>query len=146
MSLLNDLEKKCDLCEANYMLVCYSGLALTSEKNGSGYKLKLADENGNASQSFKFTSKDNDIWEISLAEDGGYCLDICGCSNADGAKLIAYPRNNTNAQRFKVEKDNNGYRLLTAASSYKKYLAVADDGRTLIQSSIRGEKSLWGIC
>ncbi len=146
MSLIDDLDKKCDLCDANYMMVCYSGLAVTAEKDSSGYNLTLADENGDERQSFMFTSRGDDIWEISLAEDGGYCLDISGCSRADGAKLIAYPRNNTNAQRFKAEKDNDGYRLLTAASGYKKYLAVADDGKTLIQSSLRDEKSLWSIC
>ncbi len=146
MSLIDDLEKNCDLIDASYMMVCYSGLAVTAEKNGSGYRLTLADENDDTNQLFKFTSKGNGVWEISLVEDGGYCFDISGCSNADGAKLVAYPRNNTNAQRFKAVKDNHGYRLLTAASSYKKYLAVADDGKTLVQSSVKDEKSLWAIC
>ncbi len=146
MSLLDDLKKKSELCNGSYNMVCYSGLAVTAEKSGSGYKLTLADENDGASQLFKFTSKGDGIWEISLAEDGGFCLDIYCCSNADGANLIVYPRNNTNAQRFKAEKEEDGYRLLTAASGYKKYLAVAADGKTLIQSSVKNERSLWGIC
>ncbi len=146
MSLIDDLEKKCDLCDGSYTMVCYSGLAVTAGKNGSGYKLTLADENDDEGQLFEFTSKGNGVWEISLAENGGYCLDISCCSAADGANLIAYPRNNTNAQRFKVEKDNDGYRLLTAASGYRKYVAVADDGKTLIQSSLKDSKSLWAIC
>ncbi len=153
MFVIDDIIKPEKLTEGNYMIMSSSGLMITMVKNDSGYKPVLAEyieKNDDISQLFKFKKKrfekKEDAWEISLFEDNNYCLDICWCSCEEGAPLIAYPRNNSAAQRFEIVKDKDGYRLLTAASGYQKYLAVAKDGRTLIQSSDKDKGSLWSIC
>lgn len=131
-----------ELTDGVYTITDVRGLNLAVRKEGNGYAPELTAEDGSVYQQFKLQSQGNGKWRISPVADDRYSLDICGCSNKDGAKLIVYPNNDTSAQKFRIDRDGEGFRILTAASSFGKYLGNRDG---LVQTSVRDDRSLWAF-
>ncbi len=130
------------LTEGVYTITGVSGLLVTLVPSGSGYVFELREENYKSAQDFKLESLGGDVWRIVPVDAEKYCFDIAGCSDKDGAKLICYQKNNTNAQKFKIEKDGDAFRIKTGASSYKKYIKSAG---TLSQTSAKDDSTLWSF-
>ena len=50
------------------------------------------------------------IYEFRTGADGGWAMDVNGGSQAYGARMQVYPRNNSNAQKFIVKNESNALR------------------------------------
>ena len=65
------------------------------------------------------------MYYIKNANSGKY-LDIVNGSSSDGTNVQQYQYNGSNAQKFKLVNDGNGYySILTACSKYKSGVDVS---------------------
>jgi hypothetical protein len=72
----------------------------------------------------------------------GTCLDVRGASADDGANVWSWHDNGTAAQRWRIERDGDGWRLIAQCSG--KALAVpflSDTGHDVVQHTIDGRPS-----
>lgn len=150
-NIMDDVLKKDKLIDGVYYIVNHkSGMYMdvlnkaTSDRSPVGQCEKTACDN----QKFKLTDKGNGEWEISSVFAKGKAVDIENSSSANGARVIIYSINNTNAQRFKIEKGESGcYSILTKTSNFKNAIGTKDGsvdaGVALIQLSANDESAVW---
>lgn len=71
----------------------------------------------------------NGTYMIVSAINSNYVMDVAGCSAADGANVQLYKKNGSNAQRFILTCQSDGYYTITNVGS-AKLLDCAGGGRT----------------
>lgn len=86
------------------------------------------------------------VYEIHSMVNGNYNLDVTGANKSNGANVQLYSDNDTNAQRWKVSFDAQGYAQIQNINS-GKYLSVANakaqSGENIIQSSGTSYAQKW---
>ena len=112
-------------------------LDLFSSRTVNGNNIAIYEKNGSKAQTWIFNAfksmqeriddlatanKDNvqeGTYEISSAINTGYVFDMSGSSMVNGGNLQIYQSNGTNAQAWKIIKDNKGYLTIINANSGK---------------------------
>ena len=112
-------------------------LDLFSSRTVNGNNIAIYEKNGSNAQTWIFNAfksmqeriddlatanKDNvqeGTYEISSAINTGYVFDMSGSSMVNGGNLQIYQANGTNAQAWKIIKDNKGYLTIINANSGK---------------------------
>ena len=112
-------------------------LDLFSSRTVNGNNIAIYEKNGSNAQTWIFNAfksmqeriddlatanKDNvqeGTYEISSAINTGYVFDMSGSSMVNGGNLQIYQSNGTNAQAWKIIKDNKGYLTIINANSGK---------------------------
>ncbi len=116
----------------------YNGVYKIKAVHSNKYLLNASDKSkGNVTQG-KDTNTNKSKWEIksipgtdyvTIKNMSGYYLDVSGASSSNGANIQTYNGNNTDAQKFKLEKQSDGsYAILTKVSGEMRGLDV--DGRS----------------
>ncbi len=136
-------------------------LDLAGGSTANGSNLQVYYSNATAAQRFTATNKNSgtviDLWakqNASVLSDGTYTLgsslnsskvmDVAGASKANGGNVQIYANNGTNAQKWAVSHDSNGYVTLTNVSSGKVLDvdgAIAVNGRNIQQYASNGTKA-----
>ncbi len=136
-------------------------LDLAGGSTANGSNLQVYYSNATAAQRFTATNKNSgtviDLWakqNASVLSDGTYTLgsslnsskvmDVAGASKANGGNVQIYANNGTNAQKWTVSHDSNGYVTLTNVSSGKVLDvdgAIAVNGRNIQQYASNGTKA-----
>lgn len=85
-------------------------------------------------------------YEIHSMVNGNYNLDVTGANKTNGANVQLYEDNNTNAQRWKISFDSNGYALIENINS-GKYLSLAtgnvQSGENIVQKAGTSYAQKW---
>ena len=112
-------------------------LDLFSSRTVNGNNIAIYEKNGSKAQTWIFNTfksmqeriddlavanKDNiktGIYEIGSAINSKFVLDMSGSTKANGGNLQIYQANRTNAQAWKITKDDKGYLTIRNANSNK---------------------------
>ena len=107
---------------------------------GDGTNVWLYRSNGSAAQKWYFIPASPSVsspstvvdgwYELHLASASSYVLDVSGASRNNGANVQIYSRNGTNAQKWYVHRESDGYYSLRSGAS-DKMLDVAGAGAAM---------------
>lgn len=117
-----------------------------------GTNVRLWRANGTAAQGWTFASPSvptasgsEGVYEIVLASNMTFCLDVAGASTADGANVRLWSRNASNAQKWRVgTADKNGWRTITAGHN-GAYLSANAKGNLCLSTRDAGDAQRWRI-
>lgn len=96
-------------------------------KTEAGTNIKIFSRSGHTAQRFKLSKVEqpekgeviNGTFTINYAADSRYAVDIYGASFDDGANVQLYESNGSNAQKFYIETDDDGYATIINVNSLK---------------------------
>lgn len=107
-------------------------LDLNNGSSTNGTNVQIYYNNGTNAQKFKFTkleekTLDSGIYTITSALDQNKVLDIANGSSDNNTNIQLYTSNNTNAQKWYITKDNDGYYIIRSGLNSSLYLSNTEN-------------------
>lgn len=110
------------------------------DANAGGLEVSLRPRNGSISQRVCIEDLRNGQYILHWKGKNGWVFDIFGGGNADGVRLIKYPRHGGANQRFRFRQNGNRY-VFTAVNSGKAFGVYG--GRTVQYSPNYSDAQSW---
>ena len=107
-------------------------LDLLGGNSANGTNIQIYYNNGTSAQKFKFTKTENKILEsgtytINTKLDNTKVLDIANGNSDKNTNIQLYNSNNSNAQKWYIKKDSDGYYTIKAGINSSLYLSNDKD-------------------
>ena len=132
-----------------YIIAVHSGLYLdiAGASTACGTNIQVFTGNGSRAQKFKFTKTkviEEGNYQIVIRPNEGKALDISGKSNAEGANLQVWDKENVSQQIFNIKAINEtDYKIIAKHS--KKVLTVSGDNNVEQMTDNNGENQKWNF-
>lgn len=109
-------------------------LDIVSGSSSDGANIRLWNSNGSSAQKWIFIPvsafKQEGTYEVVLASDTTMCLDVAGGSTANSANIQVYSRNDSNAQKFRTDVNDETFLVRFFNSKSGKVIDIKNGGTT----------------